>query len=522
MPPIRVSCPNPECRASYSVDDSSLGRLASCRKCGRRFELNSTIGGDEPYLEPIDDARLPSELSIGASSPIATGSIGSSASVAWGPSTLAQDVRLSRSVALKVPHFRPDESPEILRRFEREARALAGLDHPNLCRVHDVGEFLGVHFLTMQYIEGAAAEPLLRDGPIDPLRAVEVVRELAIPLVEAHDSGVVPPDHEDLERDRQPSAQPGHRRLWARPGGPRRRLPAHPHRSDARRPPPTWPRSRLTATLGSSAPRPTFTRIGVILFELLTGRLPFQGSVASVLVQIKTEHPFVLARSDRASTAGSSRSASKRWPSSRNTDTDRCLNWSRHSIPALGAPPSVPARHPRYFPGDSALSASPPIPRRKPRVAILAGLALAVSTLAALGFYVANRPENDDPKLTRLSRTCPASTRSRPNPNRFLRKRPRKPRKRTQNHSRPNQNRPRPKRNRPRPNRRCQRTKPEPPATKNGATATKSEMPADEPEPAPAVAEAPIVPSPTSSKLPFDPGARNRQGERQDAAFGSD
>ena len=236
MPPIRVSCPNPECRASYSVDDSSLGRLASCRKCGRRFELNSTIGGDEPYLEPIDDARLPSELSIGAffadryriDRKLGVGGMGAV--------YLAQDVRLSRSVALKVPHFRPDESPGILRRFEREARALAGLDHPNLCRVHDVGEFLGVHFLTMQYIEGEPLSSLLRDGPIDPLRAVEVVRELAHSAGRGPRQRGRPPGPEAFERDRQPSARPGHRRLWARPGGPRRRLSAHPHRSDARHP----------------------------------------------------------------------------------------------------------------------------------------------------------------------------------------------------------------------------------------------------------------------------------------------
>ena len=139
----------------------------------------------------------------------------------------------------------------------------------------------------------------------------------------------------------------------------------------------------------------------------------------------------------------------------------------------------------RYFPGDSTLSASPPIPRRKPRVAILAGLALAVSTLAALGFYVANRPENDDPQLAQVEPDLPIVEPEPPEPDPI-----------------PEEAAPEPPEADPEP----PATKSEPLATKSEPPATKPEMPADEPEPAPEVAEAPIVPSPTSSKLPFDLG----------------
>ena len=76
---------------------------------------------------------------------------------------LAWDTKLDRPVALKVPHFRADEDPQVVRRFEREAKIAAGFDHPNLCPVFDVGEVDGVHYLTMPYIEGRAAV-----GPASP------------------------------------------------------------------------------------------------------------------------------------------------------------------------------------------------------------------------------------------------------------------------------------------------------------------------------------------------------------------
>src|SRR3954468_7001760 len=65
---------------------------------------------------------------------------------------LAQDTELDRQGALKVPHFAEDEGPEVLERFAREARAAAGLEHPNLCPVYDVGEVNGVRYVTMAYV----------------------------------------------------------------------------------------------------------------------------------------------------------------------------------------------------------------------------------------------------------------------------------------------------------------------------------------------------------------------------------
>src|SRR5437588_1975875 len=67
---------------------------------------------------------------------------------------LAEDGQLGRQVALKVPHFSPEDGPEVIERFYREARVAAAIEHANICAVHDVGQIDGVHYLTMPYIDG--------------------------------------------------------------------------------------------------------------------------------------------------------------------------------------------------------------------------------------------------------------------------------------------------------------------------------------------------------------------------------
>jgi Protein kinase domain len=79
---------------------------------------------------------------------------------------LAHDTQLDRKVALKVPHFSAKSSAQLLERFQREARAAATLQHPNLCPVYDVGEIDGIHFLTMAFIEGRPAYGKLGRLPV--------------------------------------------------------------------------------------------------------------------------------------------------------------------------------------------------------------------------------------------------------------------------------------------------------------------------------------------------------------------
>ena len=104
---------------------------------------------------------------------------------------LAKDKRLERDVALKIPFLWGDEDAEFLHRFYREARAAAGLRHPNICRVFDVGEHDGQPYLTMAYLEGVLLSDHLerRQAPMEPQDAVRLVRKLAQVMETAHRRG---------------------------------------------------------------------------------------------------------------------------------------------------------------------------------------------------------------------------------------------------------------------------------------------------------------------------------------------
>ena len=108
----------------------------------------------------------------------------------------AIDSRLGRAVALKV--IAPDmaAAPERLERFRREAKALAALDHPNLVTVFSVEEHDGVHFLTMQLVEGQSLDRLIPDGGLTIDRIVQIGSAVADAIAAAHDKGIV---HRDLK-----------------------------------------------------------------------------------------------------------------------------------------------------------------------------------------------------------------------------------------------------------------------------------------------------------------------------------
>ncbi len=76
----------------------------------------------------------------------------------------ARDLRLERTIAIKVLPERVAASPELRRRFEREARAISQLSHPNICTVYDVGRQDGVEYLVMEYLEGKTLAARLLAG----------------------------------------------------------------------------------------------------------------------------------------------------------------------------------------------------------------------------------------------------------------------------------------------------------------------------------------------------------------------
>jgi formylglycine-generating enzyme required for sulfatase activity/serine/threonine protein kinase len=197
---------------------------------------------------------------------------------------LAEDSALERQVAIKVPHLGDDVSPEVVHRFKTEARAAAKVTHDNLCPIHDVGEHGGLPFLVMPFIEG---KPLSKytGRPWPPERAIRLVAVLAKALAAVHAAGLV---HRDLKpanvmmrADGRPvlmdfglaaSAEAQSKRFTregAMLGTPAYMAP-----------------EQVEGRIKDMGPATDIYGLGVILFELLTGRTPFEGPPLSVFGQI--------------------------------------------------------------------------------------------------------------------------------------------------------------------------------------------------------------------------------------------
>ncbi len=110
----------------------------------------------------------------------------------------AKDTRLDRFVAIKVLPEHLAENVDALARFEREAKAVAALNHPNILALHDLGKQDGVVFAVMELLEGESLRERLGQGPLPPRKAIELAVQLAQGLAAAHEKGVI---HRDLKPD---------------------------------------------------------------------------------------------------------------------------------------------------------------------------------------------------------------------------------------------------------------------------------------------------------------------------------
>src|SRR5579871_3997608 len=110
---------------------------------------------------------------------------------------VAEDTRLGRNVALKIPHFGTGGDERHRACFQREARIAATFHHPNLCPVYDVGEVCGIPYVTMPLLQGEPLSELLRrEVRLSAVQAVRLVRLVAQAMAVAHAAGVI---HRDLK-----------------------------------------------------------------------------------------------------------------------------------------------------------------------------------------------------------------------------------------------------------------------------------------------------------------------------------
>ena len=196
---------------------------------------------------------------------------------------LAEDMQLRRNVALKLPNFALDERPDTLERFYREARTAARLQHPNICPVYDVDQADGRHYLTMAFIDGQPLSQLVPDFPNrPPSEAVQLVRTVALALDEAHQQGII---HRDLKpaniminRRGEPVVMDFGLAREIRNASAELSAPGVPMGTPAYMSP-EQARGDLTAI----GPGCDVYSLGVVLYQLLCGDLPFQGTTIEVM-----------------------------------------------------------------------------------------------------------------------------------------------------------------------------------------------------------------------------------------------
>ncbi len=188
---------------------------------------------------------------------------------------LAQDQLLGRHLAVKVLHHHFAEDHEFVERFKREASSAAALSHPNIVGIFDRGEWNGTYYIAMEYVAGRSLKAIIReDGALDPVTAIDIVVQILRAARFAHRRGVI---HRDLKPHNVILDEEGRARVTdfgiARAGASDMTLTGSVMGTAQYLSP-----EQAQGFAVSSAS--DLYSVGVILYELLTGAVPFEGESA--------------------------------------------------------------------------------------------------------------------------------------------------------------------------------------------------------------------------------------------------
>jgi WD40 repeat protein/tRNA A-37 threonylcarbamoyl transferase component Bud32 len=261
------------------LSESALQGL--CRKCLASAAFGGTIGfnpaqpGEMSRSYLFGDYELLNEIARGG----------------MGVVYKARQISLNRIVALKMVLHGPFSSAEFIQRFRTEAEAAAGLQHPNIVAIYEVGRHDGYHYFSMEYIEGCDLSELVREHPLPARRAAAYVKTVAEALEYAHQKGV-------LHRDLKPSNLLLD--IFDEPRitdfGLARLVKQESHLTvtgQALGSPGFMAPEQAAGKMNDSSPLNDIYSLGAILYNLITGRPPFQGeTLPDILLQLQNNDPI--------------------------------------------------------------------------------------------------------------------------------------------------------------------------------------------------------------------------------------
>src|SRR5271154_4442402 len=258
---------------------------------------------------------------------------------------LAQDQMLGRQVAVKVLHHHFAEDQEFVERFRREASSAAALSHPNIVGIFDRGEWNDTYYIAMEYVDGRSLKAIVREqGPLEPATAIDIVIQILRAARFAHRRGVI---HRDLKPHNVILDEEGRVRVTdfgiARAGASDMTLTGSIMGTAQYLSP---EQAQGFAVTGAS----DLYSIGVILYELLTGVVPFEGetAVAIAFKQVAAEPypPSALNPALPASLDAIVLRALAKNPGDRYADADEfiaALQQARLALPLSAGAPAAPA-----------------------------------------------------------------------------------------------------------------------------------------------------------------------------------
>jgi len=268
----------------------------------------------------------------------------------------ARDVRLDRTVAIKILPAHLSSNPIRKQRFDREAKTISSLNHPHICVLYDVGSQDDVDYLVMECVEGETLAKRLEKGPLPLEQVLKIGTELADALDKDHRGGVV---HRDLKPGNIMLTPTGVKLLdfgLAKPAVPL--TTSATLTATATQTPPVTQEGTIVGTFQYMSPeqiegkeldgRSDIFSLGAVLYEILTGRRAFEGkselSVASAILEkepapISRVKPLVPPTLDHAIRRCLAKDPEERWQTARDVALE--LKWIAESSSQAGVPAPV-------------------------------------------------------------------------------------------------------------------------------------------------------------------------------------